>query len=143
MSIVKRNNEVSPFGSNFLEDFLNSSILASNDKRGVPALNIKEDDKELTLELRIPGLNKEDIQLDYNNGILTLSGEKNEEKEEREKDKYLRREFSSYSFHRSIELPEEMYNVAEAEASYKDGILEVKMPKKEQKDKTSKKIEVK
>lgn len=143
MSIVKRNNEVSPFSSNFLEDFLNSSILASNDKRGVPALNIKEDDKELTLELRIPGLNKEDIQLDYNNGILTLSGEKNEEKEEREKDKYLRREFSSYSFHRSIELPEEMYNVAEAEASYKDGILEVKMPKKEQKDKTSKKIEVK
>lgn len=74
---------------------------------------------------------------------MTLSGEKNEEKEEREKDKYLRREFSSYSFHRSIELPEEMYNVAEAEASYKDGILEVKMPKKEQKDKTSKKIEVK
>lgn len=143
MSIVKRNSEVSPFSSNFLEDFLNSGILASNDKRGLPALNIKEDDKELTLELRIPGLKKEDIQLDYNNGILTLSGEKNEEKEERDKDKYLRREFSSYSFHRSIELPEEMYNVAEAEASYKDGILEVKMPKKEQKDKTSKKIEVK
>lgn len=58
MSIVKRNNEVSPFSSNFLEDFLNSSILASNDKRGVPALNIKEDDKELTLELRIPGLTR-------------------------------------------------------------------------------------
>ena len=143
MSVVKRNNEVSPFSSNFLEDFLNSGILASNDKRGLPALNIKEDDKELTLELRIPGLKKEDIQLDYNNGILTLSGEKNEEKEEKDKDKYLRREFSSYSFHRSIELPEERYNVAEAEASYKDGILEVKMPKKEQKDKTSKKIEVK
>ncbi len=77
MSIVKRNSEVSPFSSNFLEDFLNSGILASNDKRGLPALNIKEDDKELTLELRIPGLKKEDIQLDYNNGILTLSGERN------------------------------------------------------------------
>ncbi len=143
MSIVKRNTEVSPFSSNFLEEFLNNGILASNDKRGVPALNIKEDEKELTLELRIPGLKKEDIQLDYNDGILTLSGERNEEKEEKEKDKYLRREFSSYSFHRSIELPEERYNVAKAEASYKDGILEVKMPKKEQKDKTSKKIEVK
>ena len=143
MSIVKRNSDVSPFSSNFLEDFLNSGILASNDKRGLPALNIKEDDKELTLELRIPGLKKEDIQLDYNNGILTLSGERNEEKEEKDKDKYLRREFSSYSFHRSIELPEERYNEAKAEASYKDGILEVKMPKKEQKDKTSKKIEVK
>ena len=102
MSIVKRNTEVSPFSSNFLEEFLNNGILASNDKRGVPALNIKEDDKELTLELRIPGLKKEDIQLDYNDGILTLSGERNEEKEEKEKDKYLRREFSSYSFHRSI-----------------------------------------
>ena len=143
MSIVKRNSEVSPFSSNFLEDFLNSGILASNDKRGLPALNIKEDDKELTLELRIPGLKKEDIQLDYNNGILTLSGERNEEKEEKDKDKYLRREFTSYSFHRSFELPEERYDVAKAQAAYKDGILEVTLPKKEQKDKVSRQIEVK
>mgnify|MGYP000721895597 CR=1 FL=1 len=88
-------------------------------------------------------MEKEDIHLDYRDGILTISGEKNEEKEEKDKDKYLRREFTSYSFHRSFELPEERYDVAKAQAAYKDGILEVTLPKKEQKDKVSRQIEVK
>ena len=89
------------------------------------------------------GNEKEDIHLDYKDGILTISGEKNEEKEEKDRDKYLRREFTSYSFHRSFELPEERYDVAKAQAAYKDGILEVTLPKKEQKDKVSRQIEVK
>ena len=55
----------------------------------------------------------------------------------------MRREFTSYSFHRSFELPEERYDVAKAQAAYKDGILEVTLPKKEQKDKVSRQIEVK
>lgn len=143
MSLVKKNSELRPFYSGLLDEFLNAGMLSVEERRGVPALNVKEDDKELTLELRVPGFKKEDIKLDYKNGFLTLSGGKKEEKEEQEKDKYLRREFVSYSFHRSIELPEEKYNVAKAEAFYKDGILEVKMPKKEQKDKLCKKIEVK
>lgn len=134
---------MSPFYSGFLDDFLTNGLSSVKDRGGVPALNIKEDDKELTLELRVPGMDREDIQIDYKDGILTLSGEKNEEKEEKDKDKYLRREFSSYSFHRSFELPEEKYDVAKAEASYTDGILEVKMPKKEMKDKVSRKIEIK
>mgnify|MGYP000615744653 CR=1 FL=1 len=134
-------------------------------------MNVKEDEKELALELRVPGMKKEDIHLDYKDGILTISGEKNEakgesekdlfylskgilvktvvnkgnkeEKEEKDRDKYLRREFTSYSFHRSFELPEERYDVAKAQAAYKDGILEVTLPKKEQKDKVSRQIEVK
>lgn len=134
---------MSPFYSGFLDDFLTNGLSSVKDRGGVPALNIKEDDKKLTLELRVPGMDREDIQIDYKDGILTLSGEKNEEKEEKDKDKYLRREFSSYSFHRSFELPEEKYDVAKAEASYTDGILEVKMPKKEMKDKVSRKIEIK
>lgn len=143
MSLVKRNNDAKPFYSSVLDDFLNTGLLAFEDRRGVPALNVKEDDKELALEFRVPGMKKEDIHLEYNNGILTISGEKNEEKEEKDKDKYLRREFTSYSFHRSFELPEERYEVAKAQAAYKDGILEVTLPKKEQKDKVSRQIEVK
>lgn len=141
--MVKKNNEIRPFYSSILDEFLNTGINAFEDRRGIPALNIKEDENELSLELRAPGLRKEDIHLEYNDGILTISGERNEEKEEKDKDKYLRREFSSYSFQRSFELPEERYDVAEAQASYKDGILEVTMPKKVQRDKVSKKIEVK
>ena len=113
MNMVKRNSEIKPFYSNFLDDFLNTGLSAFEDRRGVPALNV------------------------------TISGEKNEEKEEKDRDKYLRREFTSYSFHRSFELPEERYDVAKAQAAYKDGILEVTLPKKEQKDKVSRQIEVK
>ena len=143
MNMVKRNSEIKPFYSNFLDDFLNTGLSAFEDRRAVPALNVKEDEKELALELRVPGMKKEDIHLDYKDGILTISGEKNEEKEEKDRDKYLRREFTSYSFHRSFELPEERYDVAKAQAAYKDGILEVTLPKKEQKDKVSRQIEVK
>lgn len=143
MSIVKRNNEMKPLYSSILDEFLNTGINAFEDRRGIPALNVREDEKELALEFRAPGLKKEDIHLDYKDGILTISGERNEDKEEKDKDKYLRREFCSYSFHRSFELPEERYDVAKAQASYKSGILEVTMPKKEQKDKVSRKIEVK
>ena len=164
MNMVKRNSEIKPFYSNFLDDFLNTGLSAFEDRRGVPALNVKEDKKELALELRVPGMKKEDIhrilekilyefpltavefyfpKWMYKDGILTISGEKNEEKEEKDRDKYLRREFTSYSFHRSFELPEERYDVAKAQAAYKDGILEVTLPKKEQKDKVSRQIEVK
>lgn len=145
MSVVKRNNELRPFYSSLFDDLLNTGILPYvEERRAVPALNVREDDKELTLELRVPGLNKEDIKLEYKDGFLTLSGEKKEEKEEKEeKGKYLRKEFSSFSFHRTIELPDDRYNVGEAKASYKDGILEVTMPKNKEKAKLCKTIEVK
>lgn len=143
MSLVRRNNEGKSLYPNILDELLNSGLSAFEDRRGVPALNIKEDEKELALELRVPGMKKEDIHLDYKDGVLTISGERNEEKEERDKDKYLRREFTSYSFRRSFELPEDRYDVANAQAAYRDGILEVTLPKKEQKDKVSRQIEVK
>lgn len=143
MSLLKKDNGVKSYYPSLLDEFLNNGLSAFEDRRAMPALNIKEDEKELVLELRVPGMKKEDIHLDYNNGILTISGERNEEREEKDKDKYLRREFSSYSFHRSFELPEERYDVGNAQASYNDGILEIDLPKKEQKDNVSRKIEVK
>lgn len=143
MNLMKKNNETRTFYPSILDELLNTGLSTFEDRRGVPALNVKEDDNELLLEFRVPGMNKEDIYLDYNNGILTVSGERNEEREEKDKDKYVRREFSSYSFQRSFELPEDRYDVINAQAAYKDGILEVTLPKKEQKDKVSRKIEVK
>ena len=143
MNLMKKSNDVRAFYPSILDEFFNPGVSVFEDRRGIPALNVREDEKEVVLEFRVPGLNKEDIHLDYHNGVLTISGEKNEEKEEKNKDKYLRREFCSYSFQRSFELPEDRYDVADAQASYKDGILEITLPKKEQKDKVSRKIEVK
>ena len=149
MSIVKKNNELRPFYSTLLDEFVNIVLMpymSPGEKNGVPALNVKEDDKTLTLDVRVPGMKKENIKLEYKDGFLSISGESKEEKEEEEgkgKGKYLRKEFSSYSFHRTIELPEEKYNVAEAQASYKDGILEITMPKNAETEKLQKTIEVK
>ena len=143
MNLIKKSNEARSFYPAILDELFNTGFAAFEDKRGIPALNVREDEKEVSLEFRVPGLNKEDIHLDYHGGILTISGEKNEEKEEKNKEKYLRREFCSYSFQRTFELPEDRYDVANAHASYKDGILEVTLPKKEQKDNVSRKIEVK
>lgn len=147
MSLVKKNTELRPFYSGLLDEFFNTGLMPYQENRernGIPALNVKEDEKTLTLDVRVPGMKKEDIKLEYKDGFLTISGESKEEKEEEEeKGKYLRKEFSSYSFHRTIELPEDKYNVAEAEASYKDGILEITMPKNEETEKLQKTIEVK
>ena len=65
MNMVKRNSEIKPFYSNFLDDFLNTGLSAFEDRRGVPALNVKEDEKELALELRVPGMKKEDILIPF------------------------------------------------------------------------------
>ncbi|MGL5683259.1 MAG: Hsp20/alpha crystallin family protein [Marinifilaceae bacterium] len=143
MSIVKRNTEMNPFYTSLLDEFFNGNLVPAEGHKQLPAMNIIEEDKQLRMELRVPGFKKDDFKLSYDNGILTLSCEKSNETEEKKEGKYLRREFSSYSFRRSVELPEERYDVSKAEATYKDGILEVTMPKKEHKDKLSKTIEVK
>ena len=143
MSIVKRNNDLRPFYSSLLDDFI-WSYGETTEQRRLPALNVKENEKTLTLELQVPGMNKDDIKLEYKDGYLTISCEKREEKDEKDKDQnFLRKEFSSVSFHRTVELPEDKYNVGKAEASYKDGILEITMPKNEEKSKISRTIQVK
>lgn len=101
MSIVKRNSDLRPFYSNLFDDFFDTWPKTINEQRGIPALNVKEDDKNLTLELQVPGMKKEDIKLEYKDGFLTISGEQKEEKEEQDgKQKFTKRVylrlFSSY-----------------------------------------------
>ena len=97
MNLIRKSGESRSSYPNILDELLNTGLSVFEDRRSVPALNVKEDENQLALELRVPGMKKADIHLDYKDGILTVSGEKNEEKEEKDKDKYLRREFCSYS----------------------------------------------
>lgn len=95
----------------------------------VPSANIKETNENFQIELAVPGLKKEDLKIDLDNDVLTISSERKEEKTE-EKDNYTRREFNYSSFSRSFYLPE----IADAEkisAEYKDGVLNIVIPKKE------------
>jgi len=94
-----------------------------------PVCNLKEDDESYTLEAEIPGLKKEDIKISLQNDVLTISGERNEEKEKKDKHSHLvERRYGSFC--RSFTLP---VGVVEdkIDAAYKDGILKVVLPKTE------------
>jgi len=110
------------------------------------AINVIENDKDYKVEMAAPGMTKDDfkVNVDENNN-LTICMEKKEEKKEEKKDKkYLRREFSYSKFQQTILLPE---NVEKDKISAKveHGILSIEIPKvkEEEKQKTSKAIEVK
>jgi HSP20 family protein len=92
-----------------------------------PAVNVKESDKELLVTAELPGMNKDDIKLEVNDSVLTLRGERSEEKSE-EHDRWHVMERSHGSFSRSFQLPENV-NTDEIQASYKDGVLQLTIPK--------------
>lgn len=107
-----------------------------------PAMNIKEKENAVEIELAAPGLKKDDFDVTLENGILTISAEKQEEKEEDKKDFY-RKEFSYNSFSRSVRVPETVDKEKEIEARYVDGVLKLTLPKmKMESNKNQKKIKV-
>jgi len=129
----------SPFLSNLFDD--DFFPVLSNRSSSMPAVNIKENDKNFTLELAVPGMDKKDLKIDITDDVLTISSENRNEVEE-EKDGYKRKEFSYSSFCRSFYIPDNV-NRDKIGASYKDGILTVELPKQEEdKNKITKQIKI-
>ena len=95
----------------------------------VPAVNVTETEKSFTLELAVPGLSKEDFNIRLDNGVLTISAEKETERKA-EEDKFTRREYNYSSFTRSFSLPENC-NPEKIDAKYDNGVLKLMLPKKE------------
>lgn len=92
-----------------------------------PLMDIKETDKDICLHCELPGVKKEDVNIELNKGLLTISGEKKEEKKV-EKDKYSRIERSYGKFSRSLTVPEDMRE-DQIKAKFDNGVLEVTFPK--------------
>ncbi|MCF8302672.1 MAG: Hsp20/alpha crystallin family protein [Bacteroidales bacterium] len=113
------------FGDNFLNDFFES-------RRGVnlPSVNIKEEEDAFNIEVAAPGLEKDDFRINLENNILTISSEK-EDKDEDKDENYMRREFSYSAFKRSFNLPETA-DVDNIKAEHNNGVLAIKVPKKEE-----------
>ena len=103
-----------------------------------PTVNLSEKEGSFNLTVEIPGISKEDITVTVDNGIVTLSGKKETETEEKNTDYYVK-ETRSGSFSRSFRLPGEI-DETKVDATYKDGVLTVVMPRKE--ESKTKKIEV-
>jgi HSP20 family protein len=113
----------------------------SNGTSSAPSVNISENDKNYVLDFAIPGIDKKNLNIEMNEGVLTISSEVKNESEE-SKNGYKRKEFSYSSFSRSFYIPEDV-NTEKIEASYKDGILSVALPKQEDgKSKITRKIEI-
>lgn len=109
-----------------------------------PAVNIRETEKSFRLELAAPGLQREDFEVEVDAGKLTISAEhKIENEAKNEEGRYTRREFSYQSFKRSFSLPEGRIDEDNIKASYKDGVLQLELPKQDDNEKpSSRRIEI-
>ncbi|MBL7743797.1 MAG: Hsp20/alpha crystallin family protein [Chitinophagaceae bacterium] len=101
----------------------------------VPAVNITENKNDYLVSLAVPGMKKEDFKIDVDGNMLTISSEKEETKEEKDK-KFTRKEYNYSSFSRSFTLPEEV-NKERIEAKYEEGVLKLVLPRKEEARKPS------
>jgi HSP20 family protein len=113
--------------SNFMDTDLNDFFTR---RYSDPAANIIELADSFELELAAPGMKKEDFKISLENSVLTISSETMKETEEDGRN-YTRKEFSYGSFSRSFTLPKTI-NMDGIQAEYEDGILKVKLPKREE-----------
>jgi|SRR5690554_1281785 len=122
----------------FLDEFFGGDIFNSPKSttigKSLPAINVKENDKNFLLEVAAPGMRKDNFKIELNNNILGIYGEKEEEDVE-ERKRYTRREFSYSTFKRTFTLPESI-DVEKIVANYNDGVLSIEIPKKDEEEKS-------
>ena len=106
-----------------------------------PAVDVTEKDGEYEITAELPGLDDKNVEVKVASGVLTIKGEKKEEKEEREKDYYLS-ERRYGSFMRSFQVPDGV-DAEKIEASFAKGVLTVKLPKTAAAKKSEKTIAIK
>jgi HSP20 family protein len=122
----------------FFSDFWRWPFVSRRDAFA-PATDIEETDKEYMLTFELPGMKKDDIKVSVEDGILTVSGEKKQTKEEKNKN-YVRTEIQSGNFSRSFTLPKTV-DVNNISADYKNGLLTITLQKTD--EARPKQIEVK
>lgn len=133
MRLVRVNNRLPQSGGLFNHLMSNELLKGFNayNERALletPKVNIKETDKDFSISVAAPGYEKRDFNVSLENGVLTIEAEKELNSEE----KYTHYEYNFGSFKRSFNLPEDKVKESKIEANYKDGILSILLPKKEE-----------
>ena len=95
-----------------------------------PTLDVYEEKDEVVAKAELPGMKKEDLEISVQDGVLTISGERKEEEELKDAETYRSERFFG-KFHRSLALPATV-DPSKVKAAYKDGVLTVTLPKKEE-----------
>lgn len=132
-----RRNRMYPEIPSLFNEFFNGELMENQDfdtmssESTLPSVNIMDTENSFEIEVAAPGMAKKDFKIELNNNILTISSE-NENSKEDENQNYTRKEFSYKSFLRSFRLPENKVDGNKINAKYKNGILFVSLPKKEE-----------
>jgi HSP20 family protein len=145
MSIIKRNDLFPTLFDDLLSRDLWNLGLTNNSSTNttVPAVNIRETADNYEVEMAAPGMKKNDFRVELDGNTLTITSEKNNETENKEGDRYVRREFSYQSFQRTFQLQKNVVDVDKIEARYENGVLRLLIPKKEEaKQKPPKMIQI-
>ncbi|MEA1888950.1 MAG: Hsp20/alpha crystallin family protein [Pseudomonadota bacterium] len=117
-----------------LEGFFRPYAVKPGDVAGgglVPAIDLHENDNSYTVRAEIPGVKKEDVDVTVHDGVLTINAESRYENEEKEDGRVIRQERRYGKYVRSIRLGKDV-DENQVKASYKDGILELVLPKVEE-----------
>lgn len=124
--------------SDIMDEFFNDAV-TSRKNSFAPSIDISETDKQYIIDVEVPGIDKKDIELNIDNNMLTISGERSFNKEEEGK-QYHRVESHYGTFNRSFRLPDNVESDS-VKAAYNNGILNITVDKSE--DKLKKQIEIK
>lgn len=131
MTLMKRSDWPSLMNGNWLSDFFDNDRFFDSDllrRQSLPAVNVRENEKNFEIEVAAPGQTKKDFKVTAENGVLTISCEKKQEGERKENG-YTRREFAYSSFSRSFILPENA-DEDDVKATYEEGILRLQVAKR-------------
>lgn len=135
MTLVKynpSNRNFLPGFSNLFDDFFTDELHSNRMAGTMPSVNVRETEDTFFVELAAPGMSKDEFNVEADNNQLTISSEKEIKNEENnENGKYTMREFNYQSFRRTFTLPESA-NADKISATYKDGVLNISIPKKEE-----------
>ncbi len=127
--------------SDVLSSTSSRSASARSTWAAAPAVDVAETEKAYEITAELPGMDEKNVEVKFADGVLTIKGEKQEEKEEKKKDYYLS-ERSYGSFQRAFQVPDGV-DADKIEATFKNGVLTVTMPKSAEAQKSAKKITVK
>jgi len=127
--------------SDLFDSFFGNELMGGDMVSWVPAVNISETNDNFKIDVAAPGLGKDNFKIQVDNDVLSISGNRKEEKNEGNT-RYTRREFSYGSFKRSFNLPENV-EADKVNAYFENGVLSLSIPKKEEaKRKPVKEIEI-
>src|SRR5256714_2692146 len=123
-------NEMNRLFNTFFDEPSAGENSGTSLRRWIPAMDLVETDDDFVLRADLPGLTEDDVNIELEDNVLTLSGERKSEREEKNEG-YYRVERASGSFQRSLTLPEGV-DPEGIRASFENGVLEVRVPKPEQ-----------